>query len=167
MKNTLHGKDRTVFGGVISLSPHAYIAQGTSCLRLTIIFKKVSEEVQGRKRNPRQHVFTKAMEMELCDYSTTCCRKSHGLTTTLVLELSFKFAVSNNIKNIPKPGIEKKSITRSIRRPEPTSQCRASGFTHVVVQTFFDLLMFLIVKSNFPPSRMWNTKQAFLLCSRH
>lgn len=34
-----------------------------------------------REEHWRQ-VFTKTMEMELCEYLTTCCRMSHGFSTT-------------------------------------------------------------------------------------
>lgn len=74
-----------------------------------------------REEHWRQ-VFTKTMEMELCEYLTTCCRMSHGLNTTQLQELAYKFAVSNNLKNFPKNWTEKKSITRLGHRvPEKQS----------------------------------------------
>ncbi|KZS10313.1 Uncharacterized protein APZ42_025241 [Daphnia magna] len=42
-----------------------------------------------REEHWRQ-VFTKTMEMELCEYLTTCCRMSHGLNTTQLQELAYK-----------------------------------------------------------------------------
>ena len=119
-----------------------------------------------------RQVFSVAMETELRDYLTTCCRMSHGLSTNQLRELAYQFAVSNNLNNVPKSWIEKKRASEdwvtaflkrnpalSIRRPEPTSQARASGFNRVVVNAFFDLLVAVMAKYNFPPSRIWNTDE--------
>ena len=75
-------------------------------------FKDSNSIPENVKRSEHwRQVFTTTMEAELCEYLTTCCRMSHGLSTNQLHQLAFNFAVSNNVSNIPKSWTEKNSAS--------------------------------------------------------
>jgi len=96
---------------------------------------------------------------------------SHGLTAGQTKELAYWFAIGNKV-SVSQNWIDNKKASEdwigaflkrnpslSIRRPEATSQSRASGFNKVVVDKFFDNLLEVKSKRNIPESRIWNVDE--------
>ena len=128
--------------------------------------KKEGEEVAKKGLGRYRPVFNRQQESDLEEYLIFMENRLFGLTFTDFRQLSFQFAVRNNVEHpfnleLKMAGIDyvyrflKQHPNLSLRSPEATSAARAAGFNRVVVADFFGLLDTL----NFPPSRIYNNDE--------
>ena len=125
-----------------------------------------------RPKHNRQ-VFESEHERKLADYFRTCSRMNHGLTTTEARKFAYSYARANNI-SVPENwcfneaaskdwllAFLKRNSDISVRKPEATSQARASGFNKTVVQTFFDKLLDVYGRfgAKLTADRIWNVDE--------
>jgi len=115
-------------------------------------------------------VFTQQQENDLEDYLLFMENRFFGLTLTDFRQLSFQFAVRNNVdhpfnKELEMAGSDfvygflMRHQRLSLRSPEATSAARAAGFNKVAVAKFYELLDSLYGTYNFPPSRIYNNDE--------
>lgn len=113
-------------------------------------------------------VFTPEMERQIADHITKLDSIFYGLTLDNLKALAFELAEKNGV---PHPfghkagdGWVKGFLNRhphfSLRKPEPTSIGRATGFNRVQVQRFFDLLHKLLADNHFRSSDIWNVDES-------
>lgn len=102
-------------------------------------------------------VLTPSHEQELTDYLIESQLRSHGLNPSKLKQLAYSFAVFNGIP-IPQTWVRKQTAgkdwfssflkrnpTLSIRKPEATSQARASALNEVVMKRFYDQVSCLFI----------------------
>ena len=113
--------------------------------------KKEGEEVAKKGLGRYRPVFNRQQESDLEEYLLFMENRLFGLTFTDFRQLSFQFAVRNNVEHpfnleLKMAGIDyvygfmKRHPNLSLRSPEATSAARAAGFNRVEVADFFGLL---------------------------
>ena len=128
------------------------------------------EKVKSRQRHSQ--LLSAKLEEDLVAYLKNCAIINHGLCTIETRQVAYSFALANGIA-IPKNwenkerasedwmlGFLKRHSSLSIRKPEQTSQARASGFNKPVVSLFYDKLEELMDKYKFPPHKIWNLDES-------
>lgn len=115
-----------------------------------------------------RQVFSQQEETELAAYLIVAQKLNHGLTPVDTRKLAFSYARANHVKTPPswqskeQAGKDwftmfvKRNPSLSIRKPERTSQARAAAVNHPVIDKFYDDLLGLQTKYNFPPNKIFN-----------
>ena len=125
------------------------------------------------KAKHNRQVFDLGHERKLADYFRNCSTMNHGLTTKESRCFVYSYARANNI-SVPESWTENEAASKdwllaflkwsphiSVRKPEPTSQVRASGFNKPVVPTFFDKLLDVYGRfgAKLTPDCIWNVDE--------
>jgi hypothetical protein len=112
-------------------------------------------------------VFDNAFESELVMHCVEMQQRFYGLTLNDLKSLAFQLADKNGIQH-PFSKVNKmagKDWMRSfmcrypqlsLRRPEPTSLSRATGFNRVQVGKFYDILQFELAKGAYTAAQIYN-----------
>lgn len=129
-------------------------------------FSYVSK-IQSRK------IFNEKEENLLVNYLLQASKYHYGLTVNEVCKLAYQFATANknllplNWKQEEKAGkdwylgfMKRQSALLSLRKPEPTSLCRATSFNRNTVREFFDNYESLLKRSKFSPNQIFNLDES-------
>ena len=118
-----------------------------------------------------RQVFTPQQESALVNYLIVAQKLNHGLTPVDARKLALLYTKSNQIEmpfrwqSKEEAGPDwfslfmKRNPLLSIRKPERTSQARAAAVNHPVIDKFYDDLLELFVKYQFPPKKIYNTDE--------
>ncbi|XP_034839890.2 uncharacterized protein [Maniola hyperantus] len=123
-----------------------------------------------KKMGRYQKIFSVDQERELASHVKNMESRFFGLTTKDLRRLAYELAEQNNLQHnfchetkmagrIWLENFLKRNPDLSLRKPEPTSAARASGFNQVQVKRFFDLLTDLITKHKLTPDRIFNVDE--------
>ncbi|KYM99494.1 hypothetical protein ALC62_09760 [Cyphomyrmex costatus] len=121
-------------------------------------------------------VFNEEQENVMTEYLLKCSSIYFDLLPQEVRKLTYECAIKFNLQNIPpswhKDGMAgpdwlgaflKRNQRLSIRTPEATSFNRATSFNKHNVDDFFSKLGVILLKHNFPPSKIWNVDEIGVL----
>lgn len=121
-----------------------------------------------KRSHHNRQVFTPKQECDLVDYLIVAQKLNHGLTPVDTRKLAYNYAKANQIKMPPSWYVKeeagpdwfslfiKRNQSLSIRKPERTSQARAAAVNHPVIDKFYDDLLDLYDKYDFPPEKIFN-----------
>lgn len=115
-------------------------------------------------------VFSTKQESDLCDYILYMEERLFGLTTEDIRKLAYQLAVKmktkhsfNSDKKIAGRIRLEKFMSRhsklSLRKPEPTSAARATGFNKAEVSKFYDLLEATILEHKLTAREIYNVDE--------
>ena len=118
-----------------------------------------------------QRVFTDEVECELMMHVVEMQNRSYGLGLTELRRIAFELAEKNGIAHPFSSrtkmagedwaaGFLKRNPELSLRRPEPTSLSRLSGFNRVQVSRFFGLLKDQLATKKFLPQQIYNVDES-------
>ncbi|XP_043464091.1 uncharacterized protein LOC122499682 [Leptopilina heterotoma] len=115
-------------------------------------------------------VFNEKQESVLCSYILHMEERMFGLTAEEIRKLAFQLAIKTKIKHpfnsekgIAGPDWFEKFMKRhpqlSLRKPEPTSAARATGFNEKDVSIFYDLLEDILEKKKLTAKEIFNVDE--------
>jgi len=118
-------------------------------------------------------VFSDEVENQLCEYLLEMSARGFGMTQQQVCAFAYELAEKNHLehnfdRNLKRTGPDwfesflHRHHNLSIRDAETTSLGRLMAFNRPQVNQFFDLLMTVYTKYDFPPSRMYNCDETGL-----
>lgn len=133
--------------------------------------ESTSDEAEISSKYVTRQIFSSQEETELEKYLIHSSKINYGLTYQNTRKLAYEFALHLH-KKIPDSWYENRKAGRewmlsymkrhnklSHRKPENTSQARASAFNKYNVQQFFDNLTQVQEKYKFTPDRILNTDE--------
>ncbi|XP_033225933.1 uncharacterized protein LOC117178619 [Belonocnema kinseyi] len=121
------------------------------------------------RRLGRPPVLSEELETKLVNYVLTMESKFYGLIRRDLEYMAYQLAEANNVpnpfrdqkagKNLFHGFMRRHADKLSLRKPTGTSFARASGFTRINVNTFFDNLNSVYEEHRFPPESIVNVDE--------